>query len=187
MKILNLEKISKIKRTQIINTYCGGHFGSREAIAVGGVGVGGLHYIEGADLVDDIKKGASLRANIESFREGFGFYLRENEGNYLLLIKYADILNISFFKEEDQLKDKDGFSLFKTCLKRGVPYHYSKLMLLDEEIHKIHKPKVKLITTELDEINFVCSRKNPLKIKRYFEAHQFDDKFTQDYQTYSFL
>ena len=170
MKILNLEKVSKIKRTQIITEYCGGHFGSREAIQIGGVGVGGLHYTEGADLVDDIKKGESLSANVESFKEGFGFYLRENEGNYLLLIKYKDILNISFYKEEDQLHDKEGFSLFKTCLNRGIPYHYSKLMLLDDEIKEVHKPKLKLITTDLDEINFICSRKNPLKIKRYFEA-----------------
>ena len=187
MKIINLEKISKIKRTQIIASYCGGHYGSREAIEIGGVGVGGLHYVEGADLVDDIKKGTSLSTNVESFRDGFGFYLRENEGNYLLLIKYSNILNISFYKEEDQLNNKEGFSLFKSCLNRGIPYHYSKLMLLDDEIHKVHKPKLKLITTELDELNFICSRKNPLKIKRYFEALQLEDKFTQDYQTYSFL
>ena len=132
MKILNLEKISKIKRTRIITEYCGGHYGSREALAVGGVGVGGLHYMQGADLVDNIKKGESLRSNIEAFKDGFGFYLRENEGNYLLLIKYINILNISFYKEKDQLNEKDGFSLFKSCLKRGIPYHYSKLMLLDD-------------------------------------------------------
>jgi hypothetical protein len=142
--------------------------------------------MDGADIVDNIKKGTSLRANVECFKTGFGFYLRENEGNYLLLIKYSAVLNISFYKEEDQIKPKDGFSLFKMCINKGIPYHYSKLMLLDDEIQVVHKPKLKLITTDLDEINFVCSRKNPLKIKSFFETIELDDKFIQDYQTYSF-
>ena len=169
MKIINLEKISKIKRGNIINEYCGGRYGSREAISIGGVGVGGLHYMEGADLVDNIKKGPSLRANVESLKEGFGFYLRENEGNYLLLVRYNEILNIAFYKEKDKLNKREGFSLFQACMSRGIPYHYSKLMLMEDEIVEVHKPKVKIVTNDLDEINFVCSRKNPLKIKSYFE------------------
>jgi len=184
---LNLEKVSKMKRTQIISEYCGGHYGNREAISLGGVGVGGMHYIEGSELVDKVKKGESLAANVESFRKGFGFYLRETDGNYLLLMKFSSILNISFFKEEDKLKEKEGFSLFKSCLKRGIPYHYSKLMLLDDEIETVHKPKIKIITTDLDEINFVCSRKNPFKIKNYFEKLPLEDKFIEDYMTYSYL
>ncbi len=186
MKILNLEKVSKVKRTQIVREYCGGQFGNREAISLGGVGVGGMHYIDGAELVDKVKKGETLAANVETFRQGFGFYLRETNGNYLLLMKHADILNISFYKEEDKLKEKEGFSLFKSCLKRGIPYHYSKLMLLDDEIVTVHKPKVKIVTTDLDEINFVCSRKNPLKIMNYFERLPLEDKFNQDYLTYSY-
>lgn len=186
MKILNLEKVSKVKRSQLISDYCGGQFGSREAFSYGGVGIGGLHYIDGAEIVDKIKQLETLAANVETLRTGFGFYLRENDGNYLLLVKYADILNISFYKEEDKLKEKEGFSLFKSCLKRGIPYHYSKLMLLDDEIDVVHKPKLKIITTDLDEINFVCSRRNPLKIKNYFESLDLDDKFAQDYLTFSF-
>ena len=186
LKILNLEKVSKVKRVQLINDYCGGQFGSREAFSNGGVGVGGMHYIDGAEIVDKVKKKENLAANVETLRKGFGFYLRENEGNYLFLLKYADILNISFYKEEDKLKELEGFSLFKSCMKRGIPYHYSKLMLLDNEIEVLHKPKLKIITTELDEINFICSRKNPLKIRNYFESINLDDKFAQDYKTYSY-
>jgi len=186
LKILNLEKVKRIKRTQIIKDYCGGQFGSREAFSKGGVGIGGLHYMDGAELVDKIKKGQSLAANVETFREGFGFYLRETNGNYLLLLKKADILNISFYKEEDKLKEKNSFSLFKSCMNKGIPYHYSKLMLLDDEIETMHKPKLKIITSDLDEINFVCTRKNPSKVRNYFEGLQLDDKFNLDYLTYSF-
>ncbi|MDF1699017.1 MAG: hypothetical protein P1U56_24405 [Saprospiraceae bacterium] len=186
MKVVNLEKISKIKRGNIVRDYCGGHYGSKEAFSIGGVGVGGLHYINGADIVDNVKKGTSLRANVESLKEGFGFYLRENEGNYLLLIRYDDILNVSFYKEMDRLNRKEGFSLFQACLNRGIPYHYSKLMLMEDEIKEVHKPKVKIITKDLDEINFVCSRKNPLKIKNYFENLALEDKYDEDYLTYSY-
>ena len=96
MKVINLEKVSKIKRAQIVKTYCGGHYGSREAFAGGGVGIGGLHYVEGAEIVDQVKKGETLAANVEALKEGFGFYLRETNGNYMLLLKYDDVLNISF-------------------------------------------------------------------------------------------
>ena len=186
MKILNLEKVKKIKRSRIIDEYCGGHYGNKEAFALGGVGVGGLHYIDGADLVDGIKKGETLKANVESLREGFGFYLRETDGNYLLLLKYDDVLSISFYKEKDKLNEKHGFSLFKSCMKRGIPYHYSKLMLLEDEIREVHQPKVKIITKDLDEINFVCSRKNPLKIRDYFNNLAMDDKFIEDYSTFTY-
>lgn len=186
MKVINLEKVSKVKRSQIVKEYCGGHYGSREAFSIGGVGVGGLHYMEGAELVDNIKKGTTLRANVESMKAGFGFYMRETDGNYLLLLKQDQILNISFYKEEDKLIAKEGFSLFRSCLQKGIPYHYSKLMLLEDEIEVVHQPKLKIITTDLDEINFVCSRKNPLKILNYFEALNLGDKFVQDYNTYTF-
>ncbi|MEM9548139.1 MAG: hypothetical protein AAGA77_19315 [Bacteroidota bacterium] len=186
MKIINLEKVQKVKRARIITEYCGGRYSSREAVSIGGVGIGGMHYVEGAELVDEIKKGETLAANVESLREGFGFYLRETNGNYLLLMKYEDILNISFYKEEDRLKQKDGFSLFKSCLKRGIPYHYSKLMLLEDEIEIVHKPKLKIITKNLDEINFICSRRNPFKIRDYFVRLPLEDKFDQDYSTFRF-
>jgi len=186
LKILNLEKVSRVKRRQVINEYCGGHFGSREAFSVGGVGIGGLHYMEGAELVDNVKKGESLAANIEALKTGFGFYLREADGNYMLLLKYEDILSISFYKEEDKLKEKPGFSLFRTCMKQGIPYHYSKLMLLEDEIEIVHKPKLKIVTKALDEINFICSRKNPLKIRKFFQGLAFEDKFNHDYATFKY-
>lgn len=186
MKILNLEKVKKTKRAQIVKDYCGGQFSRQEAISAGGIGIGGLHYEEGAELVDNIKKLETLRSNVESYKEGFGFYLRENEGNYLLLLKYSDILNISFYKNEDILNEKPGFSLFKSCLKRGIPYHYAKLMLMEDEIKEMHQPKLKIVTTDLDEINFICTRKNPLKIRNYFRSLPLDDKFLQEYMTYSF-
>ena len=186
MKILNLEKVKKVKRAQIVKEYCGGQYSRKEAFDAGGIGIGGLHYENGAELVDKIKKMDTLRANVESFKSGFGFYLRENEGNYLLLLRYSDILNISFYKNDDELIEREGFSLFKSCLKRGIPYHYSKLMLMEDEIKEMHQPKVKIVTTDLDEINFICSRKNPLKIRDYFRSLPLDDKFLQEYMTFSY-
>ena len=89
-------------------------------------------------------------------------------------------------KNEDKLNEKHGFSLFKSCMRRGIPYHYSKLMLLEDEIREVHKPKVKIITKDLDEINFVCSRKNPLKIRDYFNNLAMEDKFIVDYSTFTY-
>ena len=37
-------------------------------------------------------------------------------------------------------------------------------------------PKLKIVTTDLDEINFVCTRRNPLKIRNYFKSLQLEDK-----------
>lgn len=187
MKILNLEKVSRIKRNNIVVEHCGGHYTKREAFNIGGVGVGGLKYLEGAEMVDSIKRQYYLRSNVETLKNGIAFYLRDDKGNYMLLMHKSEILSISFDKENDTLRERSNFSLFKKCLSKGIPYHYSKLMLMEDEIVALHPTKLKIITTGLDEINFECTRRNPLKIKEFFDNSPFSDKFVEEYNTYEYL
>lgn len=187
MKVLNLEKVSRIKRNNLVVEYCGGHYTKREAMNIGGIGVGGLKYLEGAEMVDSIKRQYYLRSNIETLKNGIAFYLRDDAGNYMLLMHKSEILSISFDKENDKLRERSNFSLFKKCLSKGIPYHYSKLMLMEDEIVNLNPTKLKIVTTGLDEINFECSRRNPLKVKEYFLNSPFADKFIEEYNTFEFL
>jgi len=187
VKVLNLEKVSRIKRNNLIVEYCGGQYSKREAVNIGGVGIGGLKYIDGAEQVDTIKRRAYLRSNAETLKNGLAFYLRDDEGNYMLLIHSSEILNISFDKEPDRLKRRQAFSLFEKCLSKGIPYHYAKLMLMEDEIIDLKPAKLKVITTHLDEINFECTRRNPIKIEEFFSNSPFSDKFNTDYKTYEYV
>ena len=187
MKILNLQKVSRIKRHNLILEYCGGQYTKREAMGIGGIGVGGLKYLNGAEIVDSIKREYYLRANVETLKNGLAFYLRDDSGNYMLLIHKSEILSISFDKESDELKERNTFSLFEKFLSKGIPYHYSKLMLMEDEIIDLKNTKLKIITSGLDEINFECTRRNPLKVKEYFLASPYADKFIEDYNTYTYL
>jgi len=184
VKVLNLEKVSRMKRQSLIYDYCGGQYSSKEAMRIGGVGIGGLKYIDGADKVDEIKRRAYLRSNVETLRNGLGFYLRDEEGNYMLLIQNSEILSISYYKEEDRVQERTSFSLFRACINRGIAYHYSKLMLMEDEIVELHPPKLKIVTTALDEINFECTKLNPMKVKDYFLNSPLADKFNVDYNTF---
>ena len=187
VKVLNLEKVSRIKRNNLVVEYCGGHYTKREAMNIGGIGVGGLKYLEGAEIIDSIKRDYYLRSNIETLKDGLAFYLRDNAGNYMLLIHKSEILSISFDKENDELKERSKFSLFEKCIAKGIPYHYSKLMLMEDEIVKLNPTKLKLITSGLDELNFECTRRNPLKVKEYFVNSPFADKLVANYNTYEYL
>lgn len=187
MKVLNLEKVSRIKRSNLIIEYCGGQYSKREAVNIGGVGVGGLKYIAGAEMVDTIKRRDFLRSNVETLRDGIAFYLRDEEGNYMLLMQNTEILSISLDKEADQLKERQNFSFFEKCLAKGIPYHYARLMLMEDEIIKLNPTKLKIITSALDEINFECTRRNPKKIQDYFMNSPFADKFVMDYNTYEYI
>lgn len=151
---------------------------------VGGIGIGGLKYLNGADDVDKIKRRSYLRANTETLKDGIGFYLRDDEGNYMLLIRNDELLSISFDKEPDRIKEKDSFSIFRACLEKGISYHWAKYMLMEEEIEKLNPPMLKIITTNLYEINFEVSRRNPLKVNEYFKSSPFADKYSEDYQTF---
>lgn len=166
--------------------YCGGHYTKREAMNIGGIGVGGLKYLQGAEDVDKIKRDYYLRSNIETLKNGIAFYLRDDSGNYMLLIHKTEILSISFDKEHDELIEREKFSLFEKCLAKGIPYHYAKLMLMEDEIIDLKPTKLKVITSGLDEINFECTRRNPLKVKEYFLNSPFADKFVEDYRTYEY-
>ncbi len=187
MKVLNLSKVSGIKRKRLIADYCGGAYSYSEAYAFGGIGVGGIHYVGGIDVIDNDMKGDHLKCNTETLKDGLGIYLREDSNNYLLLLKKSEILSIHFDKEYDQIKDKATFSLFKFCLNNGIPYYYAKYMLMEDEIINLNKPKLKIITTALDEINFECSRRNPMKVIKYFKNSPFDVMFEAEYNDFKLV
>ena len=187
LKVLNLEKVSRTRRINTMYEYCGGQYTRQEAVRYGGIGVGGLKYINGAEKVDEIKRKGALRSNIETLKDGIAFYLRDDEGNYLLLIHDSELLSISFDKEVDHIIRRDKFSLFNACISKGMPYHYSKMMLMEDEMTQLHPVRLKIITKNLDEINFECVRKNPLKIKEYFLNSPFRSLFVEDYNTFQYI
>lgn len=152
---------------------------------IGGVGVGGLKYLNGAEAVDEMKRRDYLRSNVETLKNGLGFYLRDDEGNYLLLIRKDEVLSVMFQKDLDVIKTRSSFSLFQKCLDRGIPYHYARLMLMEDEIVTLHKPTLKIITTSLDEINFECVKLNPLKVRDFFVKSPWSNSLDIDYQTYT--
>ena len=183
MQVVNIGKVAGIKRQTIIRDYCGGQFSRKEAYKYGGIGIGGLRYHKGIDIIDKDKKKDFLRGNTETFKDGFGIYLRDDGDNYLVLLQNSEILTISFDKEIDIVKPRN-FSFFQKSIKRNIPYHYAKYMLMEDEMTTLHTPTLKIITTDLEELNFECTRRNPLKIKEYFEASPLREKFIHDYKTY---
>lgn len=187
MKILNLTQAGKIKRENVIYEYCGGHYSRKEAIALGGIGVAGIRYVDGVEVIDQDKTYPELKSNTETLKEGIGIYLRDERDNYLILIRNEEILNIFFEKKVDNIKMREGFSFFRKCLERGMAYHYAKIMLMEDEMIEIHTPMLKIVTKELDEINFKCTKRNPLKVAAYFRNSPYADRFEEDYQTYQLV
>jgi len=187
VKVLNLEKTSRVRKGNLIYEYCGGQYSRKEAMEVGGIGVGGLKYLDGATKVDEIKRRSYLRSNTETLRDGLGFYLRDEQGNYMLLLHNTEILSISFDKSPDEIRRRDKFSWFQWCLDKGIAYHNARLMLMEDEIVKLNPTTLKVITHGLDEINFECHRRNPHPVGEYFANSRYADKFSSDYQTFTFV
>ena len=187
LKLINLKSIGKIKKDKIINSFVGGSYTSKEAYRIGGIGIGGLRYMNGNKDVDGYKKRKLLPSNIEFFKDGLGFYLRDQEESYLLLIHDEEILNVSFEKKADRIRKKPGFSWFELLHSKGISYHICRMMLLDGEIDELYDAFLKVITKDLDEINFQCHRKNVLKMKSFFEESPYHEIFTSDYATYEYV
>ena len=159
MKSFILTQYAKLKADKYINTHCGGKYTNKEAYQIGGIGIGKLRYDSGVDVVDQIDTEERFRANIEIFREGLGIYIRSLSYNYLLTISAAELTNITLVKQEDVLKTTE-FSYTKRLMQWGLPYHYARVLLLDQEIIDTHESFLKIETVD-DSFRFLVKRYNP--------------------------
>lgn len=185
MQIFNLTQYASIKADKYINTHCGGRYTRKEAYDIGGIGIGRLRYKGGIGNIDSIDTQEQFRANLETFRQGLGVYVRSLSYNFLLAIPSAEILRIHFSKELDLVKEA-RFSWTRQLMSMGMPYHYAKVMLLDQEIEKVHESYLHFETLGMD-MKFLVKRNDPRKLLHYFEQGPYSECFTSDLKGYQFV
>ena len=185
MKIFNLIQYGGIKAENYILEHCGGRYKRKEAYNIGGIGVGKLRYKSGIDTIDALDTQEQFRANLETFKSGLGIYVRSLTFNYLIAIPSAEILNISLVKKVDHIKDA-GFSWTKKLMNIGMPYHYARIMLLDQEIVETHDPYLMIETID-ESYEFRVKRYNPEKIEYYFKEGPYSSIFVSDINWYKYV
>lgn len=185
MQIFNLIQYAGIKAEKYISAQCGGRYTRKEAYHIGGIGVGGLRYKSGIGDIDFLDTQERFRANTETFRQGLGLYVRSLSFNYLLAIPSQEITSISLSKKTDSLQ-QTGFSWTRRLMNMGMPYHYARVMLLEQEIVETHDMFLTIDTLERS-IVFRVKRQNPTKILQYFQYGPFADRFSEDIKWYEYV
>jgi len=185
MKIFNLTQYALIKANKYIDANCGGKYNRKEAYNIGGIGVGKLRYKSGIDTIEKLDTEEQFRANLETFRGGLGIYVRSLSFNYILAIPFSEIMNVSLVKKVDTIKE-GGFSWTKKLMGLGMPYHYARVMLLEQEIVETNDAFLSIETIE-ESFVFRLKRLNPQKIEDYFKEGPYSSIFVSDIQWYKYV
>lgn len=182
MQLFNIASHGEIKSTAYINANCGGRYTRKEAYNMSGIGMGGLRYVSGIDTIDALETHERFRANVELLRNGLGIYVRSLRQNYLLAIPATEITEITLIKKEDTLHDAE-WSFTQKLLDWGVPYHYAKIMLLDNEIGSLHDTFFSVMTDK-HTFTFQYKRYNPHKLDELLSRSIFTDRYTSTIGNY---
>lgn len=163
MQILDLKKTSKIRATSFINKEYGGRYGFKEAVQLGGIGIGKLYYQSGIDAIDAVKDPKKkLRSNIEIYRKGMGIYIYNVEFNFLLLFDADELNKISIYKPADLIR-VNGFSFFDKMINSNIDYYKCKIMLLEHEQVELHSASFDISITSDIVIHNKIYRYHPYK------------------------
>ena len=184
MQIFNLTQYAGIKAEKYIQSNCGGRYTRKEAYGIGGIGVGKLRYRSGIGTIDNLDTQERFRANMETFRQGLGIYVRSLSYNYLLAIPTKEIIKLELIKDVDLLKET-SFSWTRKLLDLGMPYHYARVMLLDQEISETHEPYLSIETLGGD-LQFLIKRYDPQKILHYFQEGPFSSIFSSRIESFKY-
>ena len=187
MQIINLKNVGKEKRKVLIRDYCGGNYSSREAVSLGGIGIGGLRYLDGLSFVDEKKKADFYACNFELMRSGIVIYLRQEDDNFLILLQDDEVVKITYAKPIDELIERNRFSLFKKALGLGMSYHYAKLLLHEDEISILHPAELMIYTKEDQVLKFHFAKKRLDKLAQFFDNSKYCPLFYKDVQSYRYL
>ncbi|MBK9257182.1 MAG: hypothetical protein IPM42_17025 [Saprospiraceae bacterium] len=144
MKIFNLHLSIKAKIDSEIKTSCGGRIQKSFSTWLVASGAGGLTF---EDPFFGAENERSFKVNFELFRNGIGIYFRNYTANYLITIPEKEIVQIKLTKKPDIIAPS-RLSLFRMMSKSGIPYHISRISLLENEIFEEHPLEIFLETTQ---------------------------------------
>lgn len=161
MEILDLNRLNGIKVDQIINSKMGGRFGLREKVNIVR-GVGGLLFQDDQSETRD-----RYKSNLEVFKLGIGIYCRNIIKNYLIIIPFDQLKEISIVKPADMLV-LNGISFFSIARRLGLNYWQSKVFLLESEIIEDNKLKINFVSDK-QTLTLELKRINAMPVIRFFE------------------
>ena len=181
MDSFDLNRTSKLRVNNIINTQYGGRFSATEIMQNGRVGAAGMIFYDAT-----LGEGKHVKVTLERLKSGLAIYFRNIDENKLLLFNYNEVNEITLLKEEDILVKKSP-SLFTFLKNIGVNYYYARMFLFEHEIINEYKAELTIYPSNFDEIKLYVSRKNPKVIVDFVDC--ISDKINKriDLKTYAYM
>lgn len=183
MKIIQKSKYASGRLNNILKAY-GGRYTFKEALKLGGIGVGGMRYLSGVDMVDELRKRKDPKSVIEILRNGINFHVLVGEDSVWIMYKFEEILSVIIEKPADQIFRKEGFTFFNYFIKKGMVYPWARVFLLEDEIGELHDPTINLTTIVGETLSLKITRKNYLKVIQFFQNSPLADKLEVEVKDY---
>lgn len=164
----------------------GGAFKMMERLKMGGVGLGGLRYIEGVPEIEKIRNiEDTIVANFEMMREAFVIRFRNVEFHSMVLCHFSAIKSVHLNKKADIL-NLQGNSLMKSLMKRGTAYETARMFATPRQLIRLGKIK---LTIGIGDETFVFENQEGFttKISAYFQHSIFEGIYTEDITAYEVL
>jgi len=164
----------------------GGAYKMLERLQIGGVGLGGLRYMEGLPEMEKLRNVQdTIVANFEMMREAFVIRFRNVEFHSMVLCRFSEIKSVHLYKEADVLR-MQGRSLFKTLMNKGVAYETARMFATPRQLIHLSKIRLTIVIGE-ETIIFENLEGFTSKISKYFQHPVFKGKYTEDVTAYEIL
>ncbi|MFT4759728.1 MAG: hypothetical protein ACI9XO_003558 [Paraglaciecola sp.] len=161
----------------------GGAYKMMERLQMGGVGLGGMRYMEGVPEIEKIRNVEdTIVANFEMMREAFVIRFRNVEFHSMVLSRFSEVKSVHLYKEADVIRVR-GRSLFKTLLNNGVAYETARIFATPRQLIHLGKIRLTIIIGE-ETIVFKNIEGFTGKVSKYFKNPIFKGKYTEDVTAY---
>jgi len=161
----------------------GGAYKILEKLQLGGVGLGGMRYMEGVPEMDRLNTYQdAIVSNFEILRDGFIIRFRNVQFHSMVICKMDVVKSIHLEKTPD-LINMDSSSLFKSMMNRGIDYETCRIFATPRQLLKMGKIE---LTIKIGENKIVFQNIEGFtgKISKYFKQSAFENLYSEKLQLY---
>ncbi|MBK8620298.1 MAG: hypothetical protein IPN79_00700 [Saprospiraceae bacterium] len=106
---------------------------------------------------------------IEKYPKGLAMFFRSVSNSFLVLLPYADIVSVSFHKDEDMISEST-VSWFRMVRKLGINYDKAKKFILESEKQIVHLSRLSITTKENVTFELIATSLSQQKAETFLNS-----------------
>lgn len=123
---------------------------------------------------------------VERYPKGLAMFFRSVSNNFLIVLPYEEIQNISFTKDEDMIYES-SFSWFRMVRRLGFSYEKAKKFILEKEKLAVHHARLSIVTKENISFELIAASCSQKKAETFLNSVSSDVRVFVQYKEFRII